>query len=41
MELNKDRGDVVSGFGTGDDSGGRVLDDLESVEKFVGETSKD
>ena len=41
MELNEDGGDGLSGFGTGDDSGSRVLDDLETVEKFVGETSED
>ena len=41
MELYGDRGDVVGGFGMGDDSGSRVLNDLETVEKFVGETSED
>ena len=37
----EEEGDVVRRFGTGDDPGGRVLDDLQSVDEFGGESGEE
>ena len=41
MELVKNRGDVTDGRGSGDDTGSSILDQLELMEEFVGETNKE
>ena len=41
VKLDENRGDVVRWFGTGDDPGGRVLDDLQSVDEFGGESGEE
>ncbi len=41
VELLENGGDVVKGGGSGDDTGCRVLDQLELMEGFVGDTEKE
>ena len=40
VKLDENRGDVVRRFGAGDDPGGRVLNDLQSVDEFCGESGE-
>ena len=41
VELVKDRGDVADGRGFGDNTGSSVLDQLEFMEEFMGETKQE
>ncbi len=41
VELLEDGGDVVKGGGSGDDTGCRVLDQLELMEGFVRDTKEE
>ena len=41
VKLYENRGDVVRRFGAGDDPGGRVLNNLQSVDEFGGESGEE
>ena len=41
VKLYENRGDVVRRFGAGDDPGGRVLNNLQSVDECGGESGEE